>query len=190
MGISAPSLYNAFDDKHTLFCSTLDRYCRTRTYPLIERLAEVHRGAAAVPAFFAEIVERSVADRQRRGCFLINSALEIAPHDAVVAKAVGAHLAAIRGFIETGLSALARSNGKRTRRMIAHDADHLMAVLLGIRILARMRRERELLADTARAALRSVGYAPAQLRAFGTGRVRRTQTSRLACSEQQRETHG
>ena len=31
--------------------------------------------------FIEEIIERSVNDRERRGCFLINSALEVAPHD-------------------------------------------------------------------------------------------------------------
>src|SRR5262245_51390044 len=103
MGIAGPSLYNAFGHKHGIFTSTLEHYCRTRTYPMLAQLEAEHAGAATVSAFFAEIIERSLADRQRRGCFLINSALETAPHDKAVAQAVGEHLGAVRAFLARGL---------------------------------------------------------------------------------------
>ena len=45
----------------------------------------------AIIAFFEEIVERSISDKERKGCLLVNSALEVAPHDfefqRIVAKA-------------------------------------------------------------------------------------------------------
>ena len=38
MGISGPSLYNAFGDKRALFAEALDHYCRTRTHPMLRRI--------------------------------------------------------------------------------------------------------------------------------------------------------
>jgi TetR/AcrR family transcriptional repressor of nem operon len=168
MSISGTSLYNAFGDKRALFRQALEHYCRTRTYPLLARIEAEHPGEAAVPAFFAEIVERSVADRERRGCFLINAALETAPHDSDVAEAVRDHLGAIRTLILRGLKARRRPADATP---VEDDADHLIAVLLGVRVMARTRPERRLLARTAHAALRSVGFKASQLGALGQDRA-------------------
>ena len=81
MGLTAPSLYNAFGGKQALFARALERYLDRTTRARIKRLENSLPPKQAVHRFFAEIIERSVSDRERRGCFLINSALEIAPHD-------------------------------------------------------------------------------------------------------------
>jgi TetR/AcrR family transcriptional regulator, transcriptional repressor for nem operon len=167
MGVGGPSLYNAFGDKRALFAVALEHYCRSRTYPLIARIEREHTGPAAIPAFFNEIIERSVADRERRGCFLINSALDVAPHDKELAAAVALHLDAIRAFLRRQLQS-ARSGGELSAGL-APDAvaGHLLAVLLGIRVLARTQPDRALLARTAAAALQSIGYSNAVLRKSG-----------------------
>jgi TetR/AcrR family transcriptional repressor of nem operon len=167
MGISGPSLYNAFGGKRELFCAALQHYCRTRTHPLLARLERDHSGGAAVPALFGEIIARSIADGERRGCFLINAALETAPHDVAVDGVVRGHLSAIRTFFLRGLAGLDRKGGHRAGRDPAGDADHLVAVLIGIRVLARTQPEPEMLARTARAALRSVGFSSRQLGGLG-----------------------
>lgn len=167
MGIAGPSLYNAFGDKRTLFVEALEHYCRTRTHPLIARIEHDHPGAAAIPAFFNEIIERSVADRQRRGCFLINSALDVAPHDKEMAAAVALHLDAIRTFLRRQLQSTQAGGALSGDLAPDAGADHLLAVLLGVRVLARTRPDRALLARTAGAALRSLGYTQSLLRTSG-----------------------
>lgn len=159
MGVSGPSLYNAFGDKRTLFTRSLERYCETSTYPLIARIEATNAPGRMIAAFFAEIVERSVCDRGRRGCFLINSALEVAPHDAELRRAIGKHLGEIQSFFQRGLSAARNSSGARTPGDIEVAADHLLAVLLGIRVLARSRPERSLLQGIVRAAIEPLGLA-------------------------------
>lgn len=184
MGMSGPSLYNAFGDKRGLFSQALEHYCRTRTYPLLARMEARHPGAAAVPAFFAEIIERSLCDRERRGCFLINSALETAPHDEVVAEAVGVHLDAIRAFLLRGVRAACAGSAEAA-------ADHLLAVLLGVRVLARTRPDRGILVRTVRAALLATGYDQAQLRALpvaGSSRNRRGPSGAKARSSRRHST--
>lgn len=169
MGISGPSLYNAFGDKRELYAEALEHYCRTRTHPLLERIEQQHEGVAAVIAFFGEIVERSLADRERKGCFLVNSALEVAPHDKMMSRVVSAHLEAIRGFLRRHLQSAQASGVADLAADPSGSADHLLSVLLGMRVLARSRPERELLERTIGSALIAVGVPESLLGAFRAG---------------------
>lgn len=169
MGISGPSLYNAFGDKRELFAEALEHYCRTRTHPLLERIEKQHQGVAALVAFFAEIVERSLSDRERKGCFLVNAALEVAPHDKMMSKVVSAHLDAVKCFLRHQLLSAQALDEADLAADATGSADHLLAVLLGLRVLARSRPERELLERTVGSALLAVGMPESRLGVFRTG---------------------
>ena len=66
MGISAPSLYNAYGDKRALFAQALDHYVDHSARALIKRLESSLPPRQAVRRFIEEIIERSVNDRERR----------------------------------------------------------------------------------------------------------------------------
>ena len=153
MGISAPSLYNAYGDKHALFVQALERYLDHSTRARIKRLEDSLPPKQAIRRFIEEIIERSVNDRERRGCFLINSALEVAPHDAELSALIADRLAEIEAFFHRSIKA-AQGEGAVPRDRIAKDlARLLLGVLLGIRVLARSKPERALLGGVARPAL-------------------------------------
>ena len=153
MGISAPSLYNAYGDKHALFVQALERYLDQSTRARIKRLEDSLPPKQAIRHFIEEIIERSVNDRERRGCFLINSALEVAPHDKELGALIADRLAEIEAFFYRSIKA-AQANGTVPRNRVAKDlARLLLGVLLGIRVLARSRPERALLEGVARPAL-------------------------------------
>jgi TetR/AcrR family transcriptional repressor of nem operon len=153
MGICGTSLYNAFGDKRALFVKALERYLDGSTRARIARLEGSYPPKQAVRAFLEEIIERSLDDRERRGCFLINSALEVAPHDAELGAAIAARLGEIEAFFRRCVAA-GQADGSVRRE---HDTDDLarllLGVLLGIRVLARAKPNRELLQGVARPAL-------------------------------------
>ncbi len=153
MGISAPSLYNAYGDKHALFVQALERYLDQSTRARIKRLEDLLPPKQAIRHFIEEIIERSVNDRERRGCFLINSALEVAAHDKELGALIANRLAEIEAFFYRSIKA-AQARGTVPRNRVAKDlARLLLGVLLGIRVLARSRPERALLEGVARPAL-------------------------------------
>ena len=153
MGISGPSLYNAYGDKHKLFVQALEHYLDHSTRARIKRLENSLPPKRAVQKFIEEIIERSVNDRERRGCFLINSALEVAPHDKELGRLIADRLAEIEGFFYRAIKA-AQMEGAVPRNRAAKDlARLLLGVLLGIRVLARSKPERALLEGVARPAL-------------------------------------
>ncbi|MDX2156036.1 MAG: TetR/AcrR family transcriptional regulator [Hyphomicrobiaceae bacterium] len=157
MGLSGPSLYNAFGDKRALFMQALERYASTVLRERIGRLEAMTSPAAAIEAFFEELIDRSLGDPERRGCLLINSALEAAPHDPEIAKVVSTYFAEIESFLRTRIE-VAQMAGEVPATLDAADMGRLLlGVLIAIRVLARTGAERKQLAGMARPALDLLG---------------------------------
>src|SRR5258708_980672 len=153
MGITSTSLYNAFGDKRSLFRQVLGRYTECSTRARIARLESGLAPKQAVRAFLTEIIERSLNDRDRRGCLLVNSALEIAPHDPELGAEVADRLGEIEAFFRRSISA-AQAKGSVPPDCNPKDiARLLLGVTLGIRVLARSQPSRALLEGVARPAL-------------------------------------
>jgi TetR/AcrR family transcriptional repressor of nem operon len=153
MGITGTSLYNAFGDKRSLFRQALQRYAERSTRERIARLESTLPPKQAVRAFLGEIVERSLNDLDRRGCLLVNSALEIAPHDAELGAEIAARLGEIEAFFRRTVTAAQADGSVPPDRDPADLARLLLGVTLGVRVLARSNPQRELLEGTARPAL-------------------------------------
>ncbi len=157
MGITGASLYNAFGDKRTLYRRALNHYLDQTVRERIARLESSMPPRDAIAAFLDEVIERSLSDRQRRGCMLVNSALELAPHDADFRRVVADELAHIEAFFRRCVQA-AQQAGAITATQNAEDlARLLLSVLLGIRVLARTRPQRALLEGVARPVLSMLG---------------------------------
>ena len=153
MGITGTSLYNAFGDKRSLFRQALQRYAQRSTRERIARLELTMPPKQAVCAFLGEIVERSLDDRDRRGCLLVNSALEVAPHDPELGAEVAARLGEIEAFFRRSVTAAQADGSVPPDRDPADLARLLLGVTLGVRVLARSKPQRELLEGTVRPAL-------------------------------------
>lgn len=153
MGITGTSLYNAFGDKRSLFRRALERYVERSMRARIARLEATLPPKAAVRAFVAEIAERSLDDRARRGCLLVNSALEIAPHDREIGAEIADRLREIESFFRRAVTA-AQADGSVPRDRSPEDlARLLLGVVLGIRVLARSIPNRALIEGVTRPAL-------------------------------------
>jgi TetR/AcrR family transcriptional repressor of nem operon len=153
MGIGGASLYNTYGDKRQLFTRSLERYANRSMRERIARLEARHRPKEAIKAFLAEIVDRSLTDPDRKGCLLVNSALDVAPHDAEIGKVVAGYLGEIRAFFHRNVEA-ARKAGHISNKINAELlSGHLLGVLLGIRVLARTGAHRKLLESVAQPAL-------------------------------------
>ena len=159
MGLGLPSLYNAFGGKHGLFTRCLDRYLDGSMRARIRRLDACPSPRAAVATFLEEIVARSLADP--RGCFLVNSALEVAPHDEAVRATIGARLAELEDFFLHMVRA-GQADGSIAGSGPAEDlARLLVATVMGIRVLARLRPDAEVLRGAAREVLARLDPSPA-----------------------------
>lgn len=153
MGISSASLYNSFGDKRSLFLKALERYLDRSVRARLQRLEESHPPGQVIPALFTEIIRRSVSDRTRGGCLLINSALEIGAHDPRLGRQIARYIAEIEDFFHRTIRA-AQADGTVAASLNAKDiARLLLGVLMGIRVLARSRPDQAVLEGMVRPAL-------------------------------------
>jgi TetR/AcrR family transcriptional repressor of nem operon len=145
MRITGASLYNAFGDKRALYRRALDHYVEQSFGDRVGRFEGKFPPREAIGAFFKEIIERSLSDTERKGCMLVNSALEMAPHDPEFQRVVAEVLVQVEGFFRR-CAAAGQKNGTITTWQSAEDlARLLLSTLLGIRVLARARPEPKLL---------------------------------------------
>lgn len=143
-GVTSASLYNAFGDKRALYLRALDHYVEESIAARIRR-CEGLPPREAIGAFFAEILRRSLADTACKGCMLVNAALDVAPHDPDFRQVVAGVLRRIEGFF-LGCIEAGQADGTVTRSLPAPSlARHLLGVLMGVRVLARVRPEPALL---------------------------------------------
>jgi TetR/AcrR family transcriptional regulator, transcriptional repressor for nem operon len=150
--ITGASLYNAFGDKRALYQRTLDRYVESSVADRVKRCEQLPPREAIV-SFFGEIVKRSLADRDRKGCMLVNAALDVAPHDPEFRKVVAEVLMRIEAFFNRCVRAGQKQGTINSSLSSDELARHLLGVLLGIRVLARVRPDPALLDGVVRPAL-------------------------------------
>lgn len=156
MGINRGSMYSTFGDKRSLFIAALRRYdtqCRKAQLVALERQ---HSPKAAIKALFESWIDSTLSERSSDGCFLTNTALELAAHD----PEIGTIVAKSQKDIEKFFRRLVR-NGQATGeippdRDPANLARSLIATLLGLLVLSRSQPERALLQSIADGAMASL----------------------------------
>lgn len=146
MGINRASLYDTFGDKYALFIETLHNYNDTYAKPFFTRLRKTNSPRQAIIALFDEICDGISKGEEQNGCYIINTALEMSPHDAKVSKIVNRTFAYVernffRKMIEQG-----QASGEISRAVIPTTTSRtLLSLLIGLRVLSRNRPEKALL---------------------------------------------
>lgn len=136
LGIARASLYATFGSKHELYLRALERYVEQHDPAL---LAELSQPGPALPAV-RTVVRRyaeTAGEEGRRGCFVTNTAVELAAHDPAAERRVAASL----GALELALTgALLRAQAQdelpagRDPRALARM---LVVLLQGIRVVGK-----------------------------------------------------
>lgn len=137
-GLGAAALYNRFGDKDRLFLAVLRRYAEQRLEARLARLSALPSPLGAIRGFLDELIDASLADPDRRGCLLVNTALDGAATSPQARAAVRARLGEIEGFFRASLLR-ARDRGEIAAATDADAAaEALLAAVLAIRVLARL----------------------------------------------------
>ncbi len=132
MQIQRASLYDTFDDKRTLFLNALRQYDIMRQTE-IAALAKAYSPRQAILSLFRDTITAVVKNGARDGCFLVNTALELSPHDQEVAQVVGRAFIKrerfFRKMIEKG-----RASGEIAKSVVpVQTARALLSLFIGLR---------------------------------------------------------
>lgn len=131
MRINRGSFYDTFSSKRGIFLEALKRYDARERAAAMQAAKEGRAPKETIGEIFA------AAAGSRRGCLLVNSALELAPRDADVAAVVQRAFAETEKFFHTMIE-----EGQATREINSdldpeETARELLGLLLGLRVLTR-----------------------------------------------------
>ena len=144
MGIGRGSLYGTFGGKRTLFMRALRHYDQERANQFTS-LATSRPPRQAVLNPFESVADTVLSGNSRDGCFLVNTALELSPHDAEIGSVVADGFADAEAFFRTTIERGQTSKEISDTVNAASTAQTLHTLLLGMLVLARSRPEQMLL---------------------------------------------
>jgi TetR/AcrR family transcriptional regulator, transcriptional repressor for nem operon len=152
-GLGRGSLYATFGDKHALYLAALDRYCAAALEQMGAFLDRPGSPRAVLEELFCFYVDALAGDPAHRGCLLVNAHVELAPHDPnVFARVQAAYRAAEEIFF--ALLVRAQAAGELAEASDPRQfARFFLGTLVSIRVFARAKAERGVLADVVKTAL-------------------------------------
>lgn len=153
LGIGRASLYATFGSKHELYLKALDRYLLKADPSPLEFLSRPGPALPLVRALVERYTEGAACDVRKRGCMVVNAAVERLPGDQLVARRVGMAWDALEAAL---MAALHRAQAQGE---LAPDKDpralarFLFVLLQGMRVVAKTESDPERFHDAAREAL-------------------------------------
>lgn len=137
MQINKGSLYNAFGSKKALFTRAFLKYDRENRQATLKQLEAMDDPVHAIEILFDGLVAESAADTERKGCLLVNTALDMPNHSKDIQDMVTSALLEFEGFFERTIKA-GQACGQISPSIDASEAaKSLLNQVVGLRVLAR-----------------------------------------------------
>jgi TetR/AcrR family transcriptional regulator, transcriptional repressor for nem operon len=152
LGVSRQSLYDTYGDKQALYQTALKRYLDRSMEALRHKFAEDTPVRDAFAGFFEAMIAGSCANGSP-GCLMVNSMVELSPHDADTRALAQAHAREIEGIFVSRLSAAQRQGEIISAKDPVALARYFYHTILGLAVASRALGNKESLRQTARLAL-------------------------------------
>ncbi|MFC4942031.1 TetR/AcrR family transcriptional regulator [Pseudonocardia sp. GCM10023141] len=136
LGVGKASLYATFGSKHELYLAALDRYVRVTDARVVEDLSRPGPALPALRDLIHRYVEEILVGDVRRGCFVVNSAVEL-PSDPQVAQRVAASWDTLEVAFTLALSRARAAGELAPERDPRALARLLLATLQGLQVLGK-----------------------------------------------------
>lgn len=134
-GINRGSIYSAFTDKRTLFMRSLQHYDAHYCANFLSSVRNNTRPKQAIIAMFEAV---TVDNKDLPGgCLLVNTALEMSPHDDEIAQYVDSRIAEVENFFHDCVVAAQAEGTIRAKLDARGTAQALLGLMIGVRVLTR-----------------------------------------------------
>ena len=153
MGINRGSLYDTFGDKKSLFQQAIAHYDRTVVNKLIVALQADLASKQAIVDCFYNLVTRAVGDRDRKGCLLTNTAIELCPHDPETALRISQNLKRVENAFKKALTRAKEKGEIKADRDLNALAIFLTSSIQGLRVVSKVNPDPAILADIVKVTL-------------------------------------
>ncbi|MDR6554848.1 helix-turn-helix domain-containing protein [Paenibacillus qinlingensis] len=153
-GVHRGSLYDTFGDKQKLFLTCLDHsrmVAKERTFHILEEEGEPKE---VLQRFFTKLIDLSLEDeKQRRGCFVANTAMNIGNSDPVISLRVEAYMIDMETSFYHFLIRAQQKGALKSKHGIRELARFLLSTRNGLLVLAKTATDRKVLEDAVAVAM-------------------------------------
>jgi TetR/AcrR family transcriptional repressor of nem operon len=153
LGINRSSLYNTYTDKRTLFTKSLRQYQAKNTNAVLSMLKNAVDARGAISQILHAVIKESEEDALAKGCFMVNTAVELSSHD----KEIGALVAENNQSVEYAFTRTiekGQADGQFTKTKDARAlARFVFSTISGLRVSARSGVDKQTLEDIVDVAL-------------------------------------
>ncbi|MFT4604034.1 MAG: TetR/AcrR family transcriptional repressor of nem operon [Rhodothermales bacterium] len=132
MKLHKGSIYQAFGDKHQLYMAALSRYIQTGMAAMQTEIERASSPYEAVRTFLHLSIRQCVLDERARGCFMMNSAVELSSQDEEVRQLIAGVMQHVRGLMTDLIGQGQRAGDFRNDMEAEAMADLLMSVKAGV----------------------------------------------------------
>ena len=136
-GISRGSLYNAFGGKKQLFIKALQKYDTDYRRATLAELEAMDDPKRAIATLFENFVADTVADPEKKGCFLVNTASALTAHGDEVNRIVRNGLRELEGFFRRCIEVAQARKQVPASLDPENTAKGLVGMVVAIRVLGR-----------------------------------------------------
>ncbi len=156
LGVSRQSLYDTYGDKQALYHAALKRYLTGGIDNIRHKLDAAAPVRQMLAALFSGMIDGQCANGSP-GCLMVNSMVELSPHDADIRALAQEHARAIEGLFASRLSAAQRKGDLAKSKDPVALARFLYHTMLGLAVASRALGDKTGLRETARLALQVLG---------------------------------
>lgn len=136
-GLTKGSFYNAFGSKHDLFVKTLLKYDIENRRVILQELLAMDEPIKSIEAFMNAVINESAEDINKKGCFLVNTSLDLNSHKDDVKQIITKGLSEVETFFKQMIE-LGQIRKDIPQNVDAQSvAKALMGTVVGIRVLGR-----------------------------------------------------
>ena len=156
LGVSRQSIYDTYGDKNALFHAALRRYLE-RGLEFVGRKLDDRSPIREVLAGLSEGMNSNNCGKSSPGCLMVNSMVELAPHDAEVRALAQKHARGVEGLLASRIGIAQREGEIDKAKDPVALARFFYHTMLGLGVASRALGERDSLRDSVRMALQVLG---------------------------------
>ncbi len=138
MHLHKGSIYKAFGDKRNLFLLSLKAYLEQGSIAARQMMETASSPKEAVSQFMNMSLRQCALGDQIKGCFMMNTVVELGPHDDQIREVIASFVSSMRDRLTELIERGQDSDEFRKDRTAGSLADYLIAVKAGLLTASKM----------------------------------------------------
>ena len=152
-GLSRSSIYNTFGTKHNLFIKCLNYYKQNQYNNITLSLYKANTPLKKIQLIFRIAIDDLIRDKDKKGCFIINTTAELANLENTIAAFVKKNMEDFENLFQQLIKEGQLSGEINKTLSPLAAARHLYNCLVGLKIIAQTTNDKKTLEDIAKVSL-------------------------------------